>query len=312
MAFLATEALARLQQAHERERLAHAYLVTGPDRDLLENFARDFAELVLGASGGHAQPDLHEVRPESKSRRILTAQMRELEEALRLKPLRGSRKVGVIMEAERMMPAAANAFLKTLEEPPSGTHLLLVSLLPDQLLTTIVSRCLEVSLRAEGAAPLSARQKRAGDLARELLAGPEPAALADIFRAVRQFQALLSEVRAEATAEMEATLKSEKEQYQNRTESKWLEEQEEKLTALTEGAVLRERAVLVQALGDVLAERLREATAGVDARIHFHHSAHLLRQLEAVERLRSDLDRTMNETLAIEAGFLEIFASPSP
>ncbi len=306
MSFSTPEALERLRRAETHERLAHAYLVTAPDLSTLQDFAGVFSGLVLGEDGESTHPDRHEVRPESKSRRIVTEQMRELEEALRLKPLRGRRKVGIIFEAERMMPAAANAFLKTLEEPPPGTHLLLLSLLPDQLLTTILSRCLTVPLRGAKADPTE-RQKAVRDLTQELLGLGDEISVADIFLAVRKFQGVLAEVRSSVTSEMDAVLKSEKEQYGNRTEGKWLEEQEEKLTALTEGMVLQERAALLQAMGEVFAERLKLCTEGVDARIHFHETAGLLRRLDAVERLRSDLERTMNENLAIEAGFLEIF-----
>lgn len=311
MAFSPAEALARLQRAEAQGRLAHAYLVTAPDLGTLESFAADFGDLVLGPAGGvegkAKHPDWHEVRPESKSRRIVIEQMREMEGVLRLKPQLGERKVGVIFEAERLMPAAANAFLKTLEEPPAGTHLLLLSLLPDQLLTTIVSRCLMVSLRGEPRRELAPLEMTVRDLTQELLGSPGGPSTGDIFAAVRKFQAVLAEVRAGALAEMDEVLKEEKQQYANRTEGKWLEEQEEKLTALTEGTVLRERARLLQVVGDVLAERLRRCTEGVDSRIHAQEVTGLLRRLQAVEQLRSDLDRSMNESLAIEAGFLEIF-----
>jgi DNA polymerase III subunit delta' len=311
MAFSSIEALQRLRGAESQGRLAHAYLVTAPDLGTLESFAAEFRQLVLGAAGGGEEkathPDWHEVRPESKSRRIVTEQMRELEDVLRLKPQLGERKVGVIFEAERLMPAAANAFLKTLEEPPSGTHLLLLSLLPDQLLTTIVSRCLIVSLRGQPRQELTPAEKAVRDLTQELLGSTEGPGTGEIFAAVRKFQAVLAEVRAAALDEMEEVLKEEKQQYANRTEGKWLEEQEEKLTALTEGTVLRERARLLQVVGDVLAERLRRCTEGVDPRIHAQEATRLLQRLQAVEQLRGDLDRSMNESLAIEAGFLEIF-----
>ncbi len=311
MAFLPADALLRLRQAERQNRLAHAYLVTAPDLPTLERFADDFAQLVLGPQAGPEHPDRHTVRPESKSRRIVIEQMRELEEVLRLKPLLGERKVGVVYEAERLMPAAANAFLKTLEEPPEGTHLLLLSLLPDQLLTTIVSRCLSVPLRLQTARALSPAEQAVRNLTQELLGTGGNPSVGEVFLGVRKFQALLADVRSRATEEMEATLKEEKQRYANRTEGKWMEEQEERLEALTEGIVLRERGRLLQVVGDVFAERLRACTEGSDPRIHARETADLLRRLQAVERLRADLDRSMNESLAIEAGFLEIFTSTS-
>ncbi len=54
---------------------------------------------------------------------------------------RGGAKVGIIAPAEKMHPPTANALLKTLEEPPPGTYLLLVAHQPGRLLPTIASRC---------------------------------------------------------------------------------------------------------------------------------------------------------------------------
>src|SRR5258708_13060442 len=86
--------------------------------------------------------------------------MRELEQSLQMRSLLGGRKVGVIVDADRLQPNAANAFLKTLEEPPVHSHLLLLSSLPDQLLETILSRCLEVPLRRAGEPDLNPIQDR--------------------------------------------------------------------------------------------------------------------------------------------------------
>jgi DNA polymerase-3 subunit delta' len=313
MAFFPEEALRRLQEAHEADRLAHAYLITGASGPGLTEFARTVAGLVLGLEEAEveAHPDCHTVQPESKSRRILVDQMRELEGVLHQRPLLGSRKVAILWEADRMVEAGANAFLKTLEEPPSGTHLLLVSSLPEAMLTTIVSRCLELPLRLP-AAGLRPREKAARDLAAELLDPAHPPGLAEIFLAVRHFQGLLSEAREEATDAAAAALKAEKDHYKDRTEAgaKWLEEQEAKLAARAEGEVVRERARLIEALSAEMAERLRVLVASNDVRIGRHESLRLLSRIDAVARLRANLQWNLNEALALEAGFLEIFSQP--
>ena len=87
------------------------------------------------------QADFHGIEPESKSRKILVEQIRELEASLRLHATRAKVKFGVVYEADRLMPQAANAFLKTLEEPPDHSLLILVTALPQALLDTIRSRC---------------------------------------------------------------------------------------------------------------------------------------------------------------------------
>ena len=68
-----------------------------------------------------------------KSRQIKIDQLRELEHALQMKASDGRRKVVIISDADRMGTQAANAFLKTLEEPPNNSLLLLLSAIPEVL-----------------------------------------------------------------------------------------------------------------------------------------------------------------------------------
>src|SRR5206468_10384305 len=72
---------------------------------------------------------------------ITVAHVRALIDWAALTSHRRIAKVAVIVPAERMNPAAANALLKTLEEPPAGTYLILASSEPGRLAPTIVSRC---------------------------------------------------------------------------------------------------------------------------------------------------------------------------
>ena len=107
--------------------MGHSYLLTGDRAESLENLALGLAGQVLNAAP-QEHPDFHAVRPESKSRTITVAQIRELERELYLRPFIAPVKVAVIFDAERMClgsASAANAFLKTLEEPPAHTLILL-------------------------------------------------------------------------------------------------------------------------------------------------------------------------------------------
>jgi len=79
------------------------------------------------------------------SREIRVDQVRRLQERLALRPLEAARKVVLLLPAEAMNPQAQNAFLKTLEEPPPDTVLLLVTASPDRLLPTLRSRCVRVA-----------------------------------------------------------------------------------------------------------------------------------------------------------------------
>jgi DNA polymerase-3 subunit delta' len=98
------------------------------------------------ARGVH--PDLHLV--EAEGTQILIDQIRELEGDLSIKPKESARKVVIIDEAETMNQDAANAFLKTLEEPPPETYIILVVESREALLPTVASRCHEVRFSAMG------------------------------------------------------------------------------------------------------------------------------------------------------------------
>jgi len=95
------------------------------------------------------EPDVHWVFPEKKSRIISAEQMREeLLEDISKTSLVGGWKVGILVGADRLNESSANAFLKTLEEPPEKTLFLLLTDTPQQLLPTIVSRCQRIELDA--------------------------------------------------------------------------------------------------------------------------------------------------------------------
>ena len=148
MSMQSDEVVEGLLEARRSNRLAHAYLFCGRDQTRLEALCLRLVELFLGKSPVD-HPDLHIVRPESRSRRIRIEQMRDLEKDLQLKSYHGGDKIALIVECERMCLSgaeAANAFLKTLEEPPAGTLILLTSTEPQLILPTILSRCVTVSI----------------------------------------------------------------------------------------------------------------------------------------------------------------------
>jgi DNA polymerase-3 subunit delta' len=99
-------------------------------------------------------PDLRDVEPvdidedgvATPEEWIAIKHVRALTEWVQLSSHRRVAKVAIIAPADRMNPPAANALLKTLEEPPSATYLILVSHQPGRLLPTIVSRCMRLPL----------------------------------------------------------------------------------------------------------------------------------------------------------------------
>ena len=151
MPFRFEELQQRFAASIKQGRMGHSYLLTGDRSESLENLALGLAGQVLNAAP-QEHPDFHAVRPESKSRHITVTQIRELERELYLRPFIAPLKVAIIFDAERMCmgsASAANAFLKTLEEPPAHTLILLTSGRPAMLLPTIISRCLRLDLGFE-------------------------------------------------------------------------------------------------------------------------------------------------------------------
>ena len=168
---IATKNLYPWQQPHwdqllsmkERGYLPHALLLHGYAKSGLEDFARLFAgwllceqgagklpcqsckACLLMAAGSH--PEFQEVTFElnektGKMREVLVVdQIRDMTEKIQKSCFVGSCKVTVIHPAEDMMPAAANALLKILEEPPADTYFVLLSHAPSRVLATIHSRC---------------------------------------------------------------------------------------------------------------------------------------------------------------------------
>src|SRR5438105_12567304 len=164
MAFSRTSALEYLRRAHEKNRLGHAYLITGSPGSGKQLLAADLASLVNGTLARDVfsakAREIFVARPESKSRRILIEQIRDLEHALQMRAANGRCKVAIIPDADRLAVQAANAFLKTLEEPPKDSLLLLLSALPEALPETILSRCIAIPLAPEGHPKNKAEEKQ--------------------------------------------------------------------------------------------------------------------------------------------------------
>src|SRR5438067_5735717 len=110
MALTKTAALDLLRRAHETQRLAHAYLIAGPTGSGKRELAMELSEFVTGEPAtGSSYRDLHTIEPESKSRRIVIEQVRDVEKQLQMRSTYGGKKVAIIFEADRLVQQAANA-----------------------------------------------------------------------------------------------------------------------------------------------------------------------------------------------------------
>jgi len=171
-------ALADLMRAAGSGCMAHAYLIVGDPRAAGLAVAEFALKLVLcealekpcGRCRGcslvdrHQHPDVIWIEPEKKSRVIGVGKREDREadpgirygliEPLSQSTMSGGWKGGVVLAADRMNEEAANAFLKTLEEPPPRTLILLVTDAPNHILPTIASRCQRITAAGgESSAP---------------------------------------------------------------------------------------------------------------------------------------------------------------
>jgi DNA polymerase-3 subunit delta' len=157
----------RLETAVEGGRLPHALLLQGPAGVGKERFAAALAAALLctgrGArleachvcaecalTGAGSHPELHWLRRPEDRKTISVDQVRELAERLSMTSMRRGRRLAIVSPAHAMTINAQNALLKTLEEPASGTLLLLVSSRPSAILPTLRSRCQRVELARPG------------------------------------------------------------------------------------------------------------------------------------------------------------------
>ena len=174
-----------LRRALASDRVAHAYAFVGPTGAGRMTTALAFAEELLG-SPSRQHPDMHVIvptPPESNprgARAIRIGAIRELERQASLRPAMGRRKVFVLDEAERMTAETPQAFLKTLEEPPAATVIILILLRARAVPATLLSRCQVVRFGARDDA--GAATARAGAL--ELLAEVRAQGVEALFRRI--------------------------------------------------------------------------------------------------------------------------------
>lgn len=342
-----------LQRSLVRGRLGHGYLFTGHDLSELEGLALSLAKTLncqqpLERDGvavdccdqcvfcrkiahGNA-PDLHWARPESKSRVITTDQMRELMKEIQLRPTEAGYKVAIIVAADRLRVEAANAFLKTLEEPPPKSLFILLTTEPQRILETMLSRCLRLNFAGDGPRPLARAQiawlAGFGDIAAK-----EQKSLLSRYRLLDVLLRRLVELKS--SIEENLTARSPLQRYQE-AEKATLDRWEDELTAAVEAEYRHQRAELLAIVqrwlrdiwllalarlsspdsdsagtlgngqsgaGELLSFPQLESTRELARRVS---PSQAIQNLETMEQIQRWLGTNVQEALALEVGLLKL------
>jgi len=205
---LHAEAWEGIRNGVESGRLAHAYVIEGSPRGNALQFAESFLKLLFCAAAekpcnmcnncrlieSHKHVDTLWLEPQSKARQIKADEVRGLVRRMTQTSFEGGWKAGVLLAADCMNTNSANALLKTLEEPPPKSLLLLVTDSPQSLLPTILSRCQKIVLSDEGSSSSGAPwHAPLMELLREL----PPTGGLDAARSAGRLKAIFDEVKAE-------------------------------------------------------------------------------------------------------------------
>ncbi|MFN5834152.1 MAG: hypothetical protein ACK459_10490, partial [Akkermansiaceae bacterium] len=250
------------------------------------------------------------------SRQISIDDIRDLEHTLQLAAPSGQTKVGVIVDADRMNEKAENAFLKTLEEPPDRTLLMLLTTKSQRLLPTILSRCVQVNLLGGRSLDLDGGEELVAALNQVAKKGFGNPIAALHLKAV--FSEFLAAKKSEVEVAAKAAAKEESAAYKDATDGTWLKAREDFHDAAAQADYLEARGryldVILAWLGDII--RIKNNAGGLD----FPESASLLKtiadsesvlkitqRLESLESLRQTLETNASEPLALEVGFLKTF-----
>jgi len=339
MAFTVGKAYELIAAAHERGRLAHAFLVTGPKGSGKEELAARMGDLLNGKSdegddlwGEPVEteaPPLAEqegeyiraVRPRSKSRKIAVDDIRDLEKMMHQSSPEGTWKIGVIVDADRMGDSAENAFLKTLEEPPRESLLLLLSSEPEKLLATVWSRCVHISLAATPGDEKPEEVKRILPILEKVTRegiGELEAGLA----VKGGLEDLLRTRKVEIEKSYAAIFKEERVKYQKIVDAKWMDDREKMHLAQASADYLGERALMIETIHTWVGDLLRSKVGGeglefpeyaevMAAAVANEDLDVLLRRVAAMEELRRLLETNVVEALALEVSLMNTFGKIS-
>lgn len=326
MSFRYERALELIEGARKKGRLAHAYLLMGPPGSGKERLAMRMIEMANPGDRLVPAETIEELRsgfvsivaPESKSRKISVDAIREVEHTLQMAAPSGVTKFAVIRDADCMGDAASNAFLKTLEEPPPSSRVLLLTSRPEMLLETILSRCIRVPL-AGRVVPESVSEevKRFLDLLAEQ-AQKNRRGLSIGLMLTSAFSTLLKKEKEAVEKANDEAERAETALYRNKTDGTYLKDREKYWQGVTASEYLDRRNRILEYLVIWFGDALRQQQGAPELDLPAYAAAtgslarqcsleDLTRRLASVEALRDHLNTNANEALALEVAFVKAF-----
>jgi len=299
-------ALDNFRRAKEAGRLPHALLVSGHPRGAGGDFAEGWLSLVfpdVDPALLRQHVDIRWVEPEGKSRQIKAIESRSLIQFFDLTSYEGGCKACVILFADRMNHTAQNILLKTLEEPPPDSYLLLVTDTAAGMLPTIRSRTQVVDVSEEGG-PLHADW---GPVVMDLLRNPPLRKATEMLVWTDQLTAPLRDLKERASDEEDEKAEeaeksqirqtnSSKEQMEGRIASRVKEMREEILRII----LLWQRDVLACATGaESEPTHFPLDTASITQQAEGLSFAEAMARVTVVNTVRELLEHNIRESVAL-------------
>ena len=285
-----------LRNAFQSGRPAQGYIIIGPVYQEGAELATWIGQQLIGETAAvtdHAHPDMPWFEPEKKSRIIDVEMMRErILPMAQQSSLSGGWKVPVIVSADRMKTEAANAFLKTLEEPPPQTLFLLLADSITEMLPTIVSRCQVIHVGGS-----------------RRLAEPWRTEVLNLLSSIREKSAFLDTVRAETLCAIFEDMEDRAEKaVREERKDRPVEDDAETLKALVGAKVKAWRSDLILMLEQWMQDLVRLKVAGeavtqlnfpeqrtaLYGRAERYTLARLLENLTMLEQLTVHLERNIS------------------
>jgi DNA polymerase-3 subunit delta' len=297
-----TRAVEVLDRSLAQNRLAHGILLHGESLESLKTIVGAITSHLLETNRDPLEhPDCFILRPQGKARLIRVGKtdennsMRKLVTDIAKSSNQGGRKVGIVIDADRMNAASANAFLKTLEEPPAGTTLFLLTTRPYDLLDTIRSRCLNFRIPSTLETIPHPNWEQwtieYRDWLSNLLRGPNKQTIPHVMMGAYGLNVRFQDILSEMTAE---TWKSQKEDL---PEYVTVEEKEAMEAGLSKGYRKQLFGEIEKATAQ-FARDVESLNAGELPTIALH------RATEALERSAGLMELNFNQAAALELFFL--------